>query len=231
MYRYELHCHTKYASMCGRMSAKDIVELYLANGYDGVCITDHFLNGNTTVHRDCPNGTYAEKIERYCQGYEEVKAYAAGRLKVFFGIEASYCGTDILVYGMDQQMLLQFPELPQMDLRTLCDFCRERGVLAVQAHPFRMDDWIDHIRLYPNSEGVEIFNAGRNALCNDLSACYAKAYGKLSIGGSDLHRVEQEILSGMEFDEEVHSIEQMIRLLRGGHGRILQLRNQYLQGE
>jgi hypothetical protein len=118
-----------------------------------------------------------------------------------------------------------------MDLRTLCDFCRERGVLAVQAHPFRMDDWIDHIRLYPNSEGVEIFNAGRNALCNDLSACYAKAYGKLSIGGSDLHRVEQEILSGMEFDEEVHSIEQMIRLLRGGQGRILRLRNQYLQGE
>ena len=92
---------------------------------------------------------------------------------MFFGIEASYCGTDILVYGMDQQMLLQFPELPQMDLRTLCDFCRERGVLAVQAHPFRMDDWIDHIRLYPNREGVEIFNAGRNALCNDLSACYA----------------------------------------------------------
>ena len=38
--------------------------------HDGVCITDHFLNGNTTVHRDCPNGTYAQKIERYCQSYE-----------------------------------------------------------------------------------------------------------------------------------------------------------------
>ena len=46
-----------------------------------------------------------------------------------------------------------------------------------------------------------------------------------------MYRVEQEILSGMEFDEEVHSIEQMIRLLRGGQGRILRLRNQYLQGE
>lgn len=227
MFKYELHCHTKYGSMCGSMSAQDIVELYLANGYDGVCVTDHFLNGNTTVHRDCPNGTYEEKIERYCQAYEKVKSFAAGRLKVFFGFEASYKGTDILVYGMDKKALLKFPEIPQMDMRTLCDFCRDHGALAIQAHPFRMDDWIDHIRLYPNSEGVEGFNAARNQLCNDLSTYYANAYGKLTIGGSDIHHIEQKILSGMEFEEEVDSIEQMIHLLRNGKGRILQVRNQY----
>lgn len=227
MFKYELHCHTKYGSMCGSMSAKDIVELYLANGYDGVCVTDHFLNGNTTVHRDCPNGTYEEKIERYCQAYEKVKSFAAGRLKVFFGFEASYKGTDILVYGMDKKALLKFPEIPQMDMRTLCDFCRDHGALAIQAHPFRMDDWIDHIRLYPNSEGVEGFNAARNQLCNDLSTYYANSYGKLTIGGSDIHHIEQKNLSGMEFDEEVDSIERMIHLLRNGQGRILQVRNQY----
>lgn len=45
------------------MSAGDIVELYLANGYDGVVITDHFLNGNTTVNRELPSGSYEEKIQ------------------------------------------------------------------------------------------------------------------------------------------------------------------------
>lgn len=231
MYKYELHCHTKYGSLCGSMSANDIVELYLANGYDGVCITDHFLNGNTTVHRDCPNGTYQEKIEWFCRGYEEVKACAAGRLKVFFGFEVSYLGTDILVYGLDEQRIKQFPQLPEMDLRSLCDFCREQGVLAVQAHPFREAGYIDHIRLYPNCEGVEVLNAARDQRCNDLAAYYAKAYDKLSIGGSDIHHVSQKMLSGVAFDVEVPSVEQLIALLRLGKGEILNIPNQYQAAE
>ena len=231
MYKYEMHCHTKYGSLCGRMSASDIVELYLANDYDGVCITDHFLNGNSIVHRDCPNGTYEEKIGWFCQGYEEVKACAAGRLKVFFGFEASYLGTDILVYGVDEQRLKQLSQLPEMDLRSLCDFCREIGALAVQAHPFREASYIDHIRLYPNCEGVETFNSARDQRCNDLAAYYAKAYGKVSIGGSDIHHVSQKTLSGMAFDEEVHSMEQLIALIRSGKGEILNVPNQYQVSE
>ena len=77
-------------------------------------------------------------------------------------------GTDMLAYGFDKESLKAFPELPSMDLRTFADFCRARGILAVQAHPFREDSYIDHIRLYPNCEGVETLNAARNALCNDL---------------------------------------------------------------
>lgn len=49
------------------MSAGDIVELYLANGYDGVVITDHFLNGNITVNRELPSGSYEEKIQYYAE--------------------------------------------------------------------------------------------------------------------------------------------------------------------
>ena len=60
MYRYELHCHTAKVSACSRLSAREMVDLYLANGYDGIFVTDHFLNGNTTVdkslpYRDMPN--------------------------------------------------------------------------------------------------------------------------------------------------------------------------------
>lgn len=87
---------------------------------------------------------------------------------MFFGLEVSYMGTDMLAYGFDKESLKAFPELPSMDLRTFADFCRARGILAVQAHPFREDSYIDHIRLYPNCEGVETLNAARNALCNDL---------------------------------------------------------------
>ena len=227
MYKYELHCHTGRTSACGVMSAEEIVALYLANGYDGVVITDHFLNGNTTVNRELPGGTYEEKIDLFCKGYEEVKEKAEGKLKVFFGFEASYKGTDILVYGLDGEKLKAFPEIPAMDLRSLADFCREQGALAVQAHPFREDSYIDHIRLYPNCEGVEALNSARTSLCNDLGFYYAKAYGKIATGGSDLHRPEQKMLSGMAFDEEVTSVGQLVTLLRAGKGTILHQPNCY----
>lgn len=229
MYKYELHCHTGTTSACGSMTADEIVDLYLANGYDGVVITDHFLNGNTRVHSILPDGTYAEKIDLFFKGYEEVKEAAKGRLEVFFGLEVSYLGTDMLAYGFDRDSLKACPQLPEMDLRTFADYCREHGVLAVQAHPFREDSYIDHIRLYPNCEGVEAFNAARNALCNDLGAYYAKVHDKIAIGGSDIHHTNQPMLSGMAFDEKVTSIEQLIALLRSGKGRIVCAPNLYLK--
>ena len=54
MYKYELHCHTAKVSACSRMGAEELVELYLENGYDGIFVTDHFLNVNTTVDRRLP---------------------------------------------------------------------------------------------------------------------------------------------------------------------------------
>lgn len=209
------------------MSAEDIVKLYLDNGYDGVVITDHFLNGNTTVNRELPNGSYEEKIDLFFRGYEEVKEAAKGRLKVFFALEASYKGTDILAYGFDRESLKAVPEIPSMHLRSFADFCRDHGILAVQAHPFREDFYIDHIRLYPNCEGVETLNAARNALCNDLGAYYAKAYNKVVTGGSDIHHTNQKMLSGMAFDEPVESMEQLVSFIRARKGEIIYAPNNY----
>lgn len=227
MYKYELHCHTARTSACSSISAEDMVELYLANGYDGIVVTDHFLNGNTTVNRELPGGTYQEKIDLFFKGYEEVKKVAEGRLKVFFGLEVSHKGTDILAYGFDRESLKANPQIPAMDLRAFAEYCRACGVLAVQAHPFREGSYIDHIRLYPGCEGVEALNSARNGLCNDLGAYYAKAYGKIATGGSDIHHINQKMLSGMAFDEQVNSIEQLVSLLREGKGSIIYAPNQY----
>ncbi len=45
MYRYETHCHTLYASACSSLDAETMVALYLANGYDGIVVTDTFSTG------------------------------------------------------------------------------------------------------------------------------------------------------------------------------------------
>jgi PHP domain-containing protein len=226
MYKYELHCHTAKVSACSRMGAEELVELYLENGYDGIFVTDHFLNGNTTVDRRLP---YEEEIEAFCRGYEEVKAAAGERLRVFFGFEYSYLGTDVLCYGWDKEKLKALPQIMQMSMREFCDFCRDNGALAVQAHPFREDFYIDHIRLYPNAEGVEVFNANRTPLCNRLGKFYAQEYGKIEIGGSDLHRADQRVLSGMAFEERLTSEQELIRFLRQGKGEILEIENKYVR--
>ena len=61
MYRYETHCHTLYASACSSLDAETMVALYLANGYDGIVVTDHFFNGNTAIS---PSLGWKERVTR-----------------------------------------------------------------------------------------------------------------------------------------------------------------------
>lgn len=226
-YKYELHCHTALSSLCASATAEELVELYLDNGYSGVFITDHFLNGNACVNRDLPNGSYEERVEAFAHGYRVVKAVAGNNLDIFFGFEYSYKGTDVLVYGWDIDRLKKLGRILYMSMREFCDFCKKNGALAVQAHPFREDFYIDHIRLFPNVEGVEVYNAERNDRCNALGKYYADVYGKLETAGSDLHHVSQNILGGMIFEEKISSEQHFIKLIRDGKGKIFQTVNVY----
>ena len=79
-FRYELHCHTALSSLCASATAEQLVELYIANGYSGVFVTDHFLNGNTCVNRDLPDGSYEERIDAFARGYRAVKSAAGDKL-------------------------------------------------------------------------------------------------------------------------------------------------------
>lgn len=221
MYLYETHCHTQKVSACSRLTAEDIVELYIQNDYAGVFVTDHFLNGNTRIHADYPNADYKEKIKAFFEGYKEVKKAAGNRLQVFFGFEYSYLGTDILVYGWDEEQLKEQERILQMSMREFCEYCLGEDVLTVQAHPFREAHYIDHIRLYPGAEGVETLNSARDERCNRLAEFYANEYGKMKTGGSDIHVKTQKILSGVAFESKLQSERDFIDRLRRGQGTIV----------
>lgn len=217
MYLYETHCHTKTSSACSRLSAEDIVRLYTENGYTGVFITDHFLTGNTAVDRSLP---FAAQIHEFCRGYREVKQCAAGKLQVFFGLEYSFCGTDVLVYGWDEEALAAHEEFLHLPFAAFGEYCKNAGLLAVHAHPFREADYIDCVRLSSKIEGVETFNSARSELCNKLGAFYAETYDKPAVGGSDLHSTGQKLLSGMAFEQKLHSEQDFILRIRRREGKI-----------
>ena len=185
-YKYDTHVHTSPVSRCARATVRETVEFYKNKGFEGIFITNHFLDGNINIDRDVP---YDQKIEFYFSDYEEaLKIGEEVGLRIFLGVELSYKGTDFLIYGLDKQWYLKHPEIMDMDKTTELTYLMEHGALVIQAHPFREAHYIDHIRLYPHCvNGIETINAERTDQCNDLGNYFAESYGFHKTAGSDNH--------------------------------------------
>ncbi len=220
MYRYETHLHTFPVSRCAHGDVDENLKFYKARGYDGVFITNHFLDGNINIDRRAP---YEEKIRFYFSDYEQ--ALPLGQtlgIKVFCGVELSYLGTDFLVYGLDKAWFLAHPEIMDMDRRAQLRFFMDSGALVIQAHPYREASYIDHIRLYPREvHGVEVINANRSEGENRMAAVYAAHYGLLPFAGSDNHVAgKQEKLAGVCSREPVLSEQDFVEKVKAGRMEI-----------
>ena len=186
MYLYETHLHTSPVSACATASVRENLEYYKSLGYDGVFITDHFIDGNIGGDRSLP---WEQQLCFYCSAYEEGKAIGKELgLKVFFGVECSYKGTDFLLYGLTYSRLKEFSHWKEMKKSQLLAQLKEEGVLVIQAHPFREASYIDHIRIYPPQiHGVEIYNACREERTNRMAALFAREYELIPFAGTDNH--------------------------------------------
>ena len=216
MYRYETHLHTFPVSKCAKVDVRGNLEFYKELGYDGVFITNHFLDGNTSVSSEL---NYSEKINAYFADYEE--GLEIGKelgIKVFFGVEMSYAGTDFLVYGLDKEWFLAHPEIMDMKKSEELAFLIENGALVIQAHPYREDRHINHIRLFPRCvHGVEVINASRPDFENAMADAYANAYQLLKIAGSDNHAGNNaKRLAGIETSSPLLNEQDFISKVKSG---------------
>lgn len=222
MYRYETHLHTNLISACSNFTPEEIVEKYTALGYAGIFVTDHFLNGNTTVSR---NLSYEERVRAYCNGYEAVKKAAEGSgLSVFFGIESSYYGTDFLFFGLDGEWYRTHPEILGLTTRQLCHYIREAGGLVVQAHPYHEAPFIDHMRLFPaDVDGIETWNACKSDRANRLADILANEYSLVKTAGSDIHTKGQKMLAGVQFETPIKDEKDFALRVKAGEGKIFRM--------
>lgn len=210
MYKYEMHVHTFPVSGCAYADVRETLEYYKSLGYDGVFITNHFLDGNIGINYNEP---YEDKINFYFSDYEKGKVIGEEiGIKVFLGIEISYKGTDFLVYGLTKEWFLKHPEYETLKMSDKLSLMRENGAWIAQAHPYREAHYIDHIRLFPRHvDGVEVVNASRTAFENEMAKIYAKSYNLLEMAGSDNHfGRKQTALAGMESETPINSVEDFI---------------------
>jgi len=220
VYKYETHLHTSPVSACASASVRENMEFYKSKGYDGIFITNHFIDGN--ICHEVRGKSYREMIEFYCSDYEQAKELEKEiGIRVFFGIETTYSGTDFLVYGLDKEWYLSHPEIADMEKSKQLKFFMENEALVIQAHPFREASYIDHIRLFPRCvHGVEVVNASRSAFDNQMAKLYAEKYNLLEFAGSDNHIASRlDRFAGMEADEPIESETDFVQKVKSGQMR------------
>ena len=212
---YETHLHTAPVSRCASAGVRESLLFYKALGYDGVFITNHFIDGNCSADRSL---SYEERIEYYFSAVEDGKRMADEiGIKVFEGVESSHQGSDFLIYGLYKEWYLAHPEIMEMKKSEALTLMANEGALIIQAHPFREHRSTDRISLFPRYvHGAEIYNANQRDFNNEMALHYAESYELIPTAGSDNHSAKIRHLGGMEADEPIESEADYVRMVKSG---------------
>ena len=106
-----------------------------------------------------------------------------------------------------------------MTPREFSAYAKERGILFYQAHPFRNNMTVVRPQYL---FGIEAKNGNpRHDSRNEIAESWADRFGLHKIGGSDCHEREDVGISGIETDEEVNSLEDLIEVLKKDAYRII----------
>ncbi len=212
-FRYETHLHTAETSKCAKSPGAEFAKFYKARGYAGIFVTDHFLNGNTTVPPELP---WEKRITDFCRGYEVTAAQGARiGLHVFFAWEYSDAHGHFLTYGLGKEWLLDHSDLLMWDGLDYFDRVHADGGMIVHAHPFR--EKVDIVHLIPGrTDAVEIVNAGRPDDANRHAADYARSFGLPETAGSDIHAVGRPRQCGIEVSQPLTGGKDYLAALNAG---------------
>lgn len=227
-YLYETHLHTTQGSACAKCTGAQMAKAAKEYGYTGIIVTDHNWGGNTRVNRLMP---WKKWVEGYCEGYKEAKKVGdAIGLDVFFGMEAGFLGTEFLLYGIDEEWLIQNSGIKKDNVEKLYARIKEAGGMMIHAHPFREEYYIPKIRLYPEFvDGVEGINAAhsnpmsmghQDIAFDERAIAYAKEHGLPMTAGSDIHTTKL-LGGGMAFKRRLTSVQDFVQAVLGDEDYIL----------
>lgn len=216
LYQTETHCHTKEVSACSRIPAEYLIARYADLGYKYVFITDHY---NDAAFRNYDlNKNIKAAIDHYETGFKTAEKYARDNnldLKVLQGMEVTLnpndeldIGNDFLVYGFDEEFLLDNTNLHKMNYKDFYNLMNKEGFLVFQAHPYRYGNVPVEPICY---DGVEIVNTHPGHMSHNLSAVkFAEDKDLYKIGGSDAHCEEDAGRGGIMLPSGIESARDLV---------------------
>ncbi len=222
-YKTELHCHTCEASGCADESAAETVEKYIKYGYTTVVLTNHFSNVDSDRGVADP---YTDMIDRHLLALRLAREAAGDCLNVLWGIELRLdeSNNDYLVFGADEELLRNNRDLLGRDIWGAHSFLNDHGAIVIHAHPMRTGTKITH----PDSvDGYEVYNGhneqnSRNEMAFAWGA-YARTVKRSSIftSGSDKHDRHHIPDAGIETEEPIVTMDQLVRTLESGDYKLI----------
>ncbi len=211
IYKYEMHCHTGEFGWCAKVPAKTLVEEYAKAGYQGICISNHYIDFGFQY---MPEISWHAKIKRYLKGYHAaVKTAENYDMDIILALELRFKSNvynDYLVFGMDEEFLYRYPKLYSYSPEDFKCLCEDQGLMIFQAHPYRYPcEPISPFLL----DGLEVFNGNpRQENNNHLSLALQKKTGLLPISGSDYHQLQDLATGGCVFDRRIRNGKELVEL-------------------
>ncbi len=224
LYKYELHAHTSECDREAHLSARELVHLYKNAGYDGIVITDHYIElFYTNWFPDEVEGlTHDQQVARWLRGFRVARE--EGR-KIGFvvlpGAEVRFNGypNDYLIYGLQEEFFYTVPRLNE--LRNVNDLLEllPPDVCVVQAHPFRDGMVVANPK---GLFGVEVYNGGTEKFRNEIARQFAGHYKLAMTSGSDIHSMERLAKGGIATKVRIETPEDLISVLRNGEYSLIE---------
>ncbi len=219
-YKTELHCHTRdFVGSSYAENGAEKAQTYIDAGYSTVVLTNHY--------RPYAEEAHADMVRRLFRAGEIMREAAGDRLTVLTGMELNLreSGNDYLVFGMDEDTLLGLPEIFRMSIGEFHRLASERGILVLQAHPFRSGS----VPADPDElDGAEIYNTCNSAEANAGAEVWAKEYTDsredrrfILTSGSDHHKATHIVSGGIETEVPITTMDQLVAVLRNGEYTLL----------
>lgn len=196
--KIDLHVHSGF-SICASTDYKEVASAYAEAGINFV-LCNHY----NALYLSEYGGAYSRKdyprlfVEEFYRTRDEAERKG---VKAFFGIEVALSLLDcpyaeFLIYGAQPSFLLENPFIYDMGQKELYELCKQKGLMFVQAHPFRKEQ--GH---FPHDckcvDGVEINCHYRFLREEERVRELAAKHNLIITCGSDFHKLGQQGAGGI----------------------------------
>lgn len=225
MYKYELHAHTSDCDRDAHLTARELVHLYKEAGYDGMVITDHYIERFYTLWfpEDVEGLTHEQQVKRWLKGFYTAREEGEKiGFTVLPGAEVRFDDypNDYLIYGLHESFFYTVPRLNELKNISELLALLPDNVCVVHAHPFRQGMVVEN----PVSGlfGIEVFNGGTERFRNEIAKQYACHFGIPMTSGSDTHELERLARGGIMTEHKIKTPEELVSVLRSGEYTLIE---------